>query len=224
MAKITAEDRKLVARMKEIRDLIAEFGLVLYGHDPGITATIKDKPGLRGDGWAGEPIAFDGVEWGWLEPLLVELRRRRKVSDEVSTEGYKEEPEMNVGRELDEMVHQIVFGRKLLTVDEMRAEAERVWKDQPSCCNFLMGFMAFRNEDGSVRFVNTVNSYSTKIGAAWDVVDRIMGSELQDFTLEATEPDRWTAKSLTFVATAETPALAICLVGVQAFKVLKGAL
>lgn len=131
---------------------------------------------------------------------------------------------MNVGRELDVMVHQVVMGHKLLSEAKMRTEAERVWKDQPSCCNFLMRFMAFRNEDGSVRFENIVKSYSTKIEDAWDVVYRIMGSELRDFTLEATEPDRWTAKSLTFVATAETPALAICLVGVQAFKVLKGAL
>jgi hypothetical protein len=127
---------------------------------------------------------------------------------------------MNAGRELDEMVHQVVMGKKLLTADEMRTEAERVWKGQPSCCNFLMGFMAFWDGDGGVRFVNIVEHYSTKIEAAWDVVNRIMRSELQDFTLEATEPDRWTAKSLTFLATAETPALAICLVGVKAFKAL----
>jgi hypothetical protein len=80
MATMTAEDRKLVARMKEIRELIAEFGLVLYGHDPGITATLKDKPGLRGDGWGGESITFDGIEWAWLEPLLVELREHRRRS------------------------------------------------------------------------------------------------------------------------------------------------
>jgi len=75
---MTAEDLKLVARMKEIRELIAEFGLVLYGHDPGITATLKDNPGLRGDGWGGEPITFEAIEWKWLEPILVELRRRRQ--------------------------------------------------------------------------------------------------------------------------------------------------
>lgn len=75
---MTAEDRKLLARMKEIRELIAEFGLTLSGYDPGITAILKANPKLCGDGWGGEPITFDGTEWKWLEPLLQELHVRRK--------------------------------------------------------------------------------------------------------------------------------------------------
>lgn len=75
---MTTEDKKLVARMKEIRDLIAEFGLTLHGYDPGITASLKDNPKLRGDGWGGEAITFNGTEWKWLEPLLQELHVRRK--------------------------------------------------------------------------------------------------------------------------------------------------
>lgn len=79
MSKLSAEDKKLVARMKEIRELIAEFGLTLSGYDPGISAILKDQPRLRGDGWGGEPITFDGTEWKWLEPLLQELRILRKT-------------------------------------------------------------------------------------------------------------------------------------------------
>lgn len=77
MARMTAEDKALLARMKDLRELLAEFGLRLSGYDPGVTALINDKPGLRGDGWGGEPITFDSVEWKWLEPLLVELRQLR---------------------------------------------------------------------------------------------------------------------------------------------------
>ena len=80
MSKLSAEDKKMVARMKEIRELIAEFGLTLSGYDPGITALLKGNPRLRGDGWGGEPITFDGTEWKWLEPLLVELRMHRKLN------------------------------------------------------------------------------------------------------------------------------------------------
>lgn len=76
---MSVEDRKLVARMKEIRELIAEFGLILGGYDPGITASLKGKPEPRGRGYLGEAISFDGKEWAWLEPLLQELKVRRKM-------------------------------------------------------------------------------------------------------------------------------------------------
>lgn len=75
---MTAEDRKLVARMKEIRELIAEFGLTLRGFDPGVTASFKDNPAIRGRGYWGEAVSFDTNEWKWLEPLLKELLEYRK--------------------------------------------------------------------------------------------------------------------------------------------------
>lgn len=79
------EDRKLLARMKEIRELIAEFGLILRGYDPGISASVKANPGLRGRGYWGEAVSFDNNEWKWLEPLLNELRdyRRQKARTAV---------------------------------------------------------------------------------------------------------------------------------------------
>lgn len=68
---------EVARRMKEIRELLDSFGLVLAGYDPGVTAHIRSEPAARGQGWGGEPINFDCHEWRWLEPLLVELRERR---------------------------------------------------------------------------------------------------------------------------------------------------
>jgi hypothetical protein len=77
MSRFTADDRRICAEMKEIRELIAEFGLTLSGRDPGITAYLQKNPKARGDGWAGEPIALNDTEWNWLKPLLMELSERR---------------------------------------------------------------------------------------------------------------------------------------------------
>lgn len=80
----TEEDRKLLARMAEIRELISQFGLTLSGYDPGITASLTEKPEQRGRGYWGEAISFEDAEWKWLEPLLKELsllRRTAKTAD-----------------------------------------------------------------------------------------------------------------------------------------------
>lgn len=74
---MTAADKALVARMKEIRELIKEFGLTLCGYDPGISAYVDSRPKLIPSSWNG-PFKLDDIEWAWLEPLLVELRMRRK--------------------------------------------------------------------------------------------------------------------------------------------------
>ena len=61
-----------MARMTELRELLAEFGLSLRAYDPGVSASQKI-------GTKDLSLDFDGVEWAWLEPLLVELRDRRKI-------------------------------------------------------------------------------------------------------------------------------------------------
>lgn len=43
---------------------------------------------------------------------------------------------------LDAAVAEEVMGFRVLTQDEMRKEAEDVWKKQPACRSFLMGFEA----------------------------------------------------------------------------------
>jgi len=66
----------LLNRMDELRSLLKEFGAVLSGFDPGISACL---PGQKGNGYWGETLNFNGVEWTWLEPLLIELRNYRKT-------------------------------------------------------------------------------------------------------------------------------------------------
>lgn len=84
MARLTKGEKRMLAEMKEARDLLAEFGLTLHGFDPGVTAWFKGDRlfpaggGVDGQGYFGEPIAFNHAEWKWLKPLLAELRDRRK--------------------------------------------------------------------------------------------------------------------------------------------------
>lgn len=83
-------DKALVARMKELRELLKEFDAVLYGYDPGVsfyakTGNMKQVwDPLRPFGpWEYEPeqvlLRLDGREWKWLEPLLKELCELRKM-------------------------------------------------------------------------------------------------------------------------------------------------
>jgi hypothetical protein len=79
--RVSKADRAIIARAAHLRSLLAEFGVTLAGFDPGVTANIIGKPagspGMRGAGFWGEHLSFSAREWGWLEPLLIELRERR---------------------------------------------------------------------------------------------------------------------------------------------------
>jgi hypothetical protein len=81
------ENKRIGERAKHLRELLLEFGAVLCGFDPGVTADIKGMPrgfpGCGGGYW-GEHLAFDGVAWRWLEPLLIELRNLRKQKFQMS--------------------------------------------------------------------------------------------------------------------------------------------
>lgn len=83
MSKLTKEDKALIARMGFLRELLKEFGATLAGYDPGVTAFLPD--GRRGNGYMGESLAFDGNEWAWLEPLLLELRGLRAAVKAAAT-------------------------------------------------------------------------------------------------------------------------------------------
>jgi hypothetical protein len=58
--------------------------------------------------------------------------------------------------------------------------------------------------------------YSRDMGAAWIVVE-ILLQHWCDFSLEASGAN-WTATCAVATATAESPALAVCLCGLEAFK------
>jgi hypothetical protein len=69
---MTKEEKKLVSRMNEVRDLLKEFGLTLHGYDPGVSVywTLTRDVSLC--------LGFGPDEWKWLEPLLKELHLRRR--------------------------------------------------------------------------------------------------------------------------------------------------
>lgn len=84
-----SDEVKTLVRMKEIRELLAEFGLRLCGYDPGVTASLIDSPETAGRGYWGEAISFEHNEWKWLEPLLNELRQLRQQQEWMPIESGK---------------------------------------------------------------------------------------------------------------------------------------
>jgi hypothetical protein len=92
-----SNDKSIIARTTFLRMLLREFGATLSGFDPGVTAILKVKGRIvRGRGFWGESMNFDGTEWSWLEPLLMELylRRKGKYDERISqnTNGISPRP------------------------------------------------------------------------------------------------------------------------------------
>lgn len=68
---------------------------------------------------------------------------------------------------MDELVHTHVLRRSVLTYEEMRKEAEEVWKKQPNCSEFMGGFRAWRGSAGDVFCEQMFLPVSTNIEAAF---------------------------------------------------------
>jgi hypothetical protein len=69
------EYKILIARMDEVRDLLHEFGLELFGYDPGVSTFLMSNTNYS--------LHFNNEEWHWLEPLLKELKIfREREKDE----------------------------------------------------------------------------------------------------------------------------------------------
>lgn len=118
--------------------------------------------------------------------------------------------ELPAGYELDTVIAEKVMGFKLLTVQEMRAEAEEVWKTQPGCAVFSRGFEARKFYWGT-EFKNIISRYSADIVAAWEALNRI-GARFEVVLVGNDHGDRlWraTARGI-HVGEAETAPLAIC--------------
>ena len=73
------------------------------------------------------------------------------------------------GREVDARIATEVMKGRILTVAEMKADAESVWKEQPSVRHFLIGFTCNPGEEP----VQVFKPYSTSIEAAWEVVEKM---------------------------------------------------
>lgn len=78
--KSSTTDRKLVEKVIETRKLLDEFGLILCGFEPGISAIVKNTSNFS----AQIHLSFDHNEWKWLEPLLVELSEFRRKTEEAN--------------------------------------------------------------------------------------------------------------------------------------------
>lgn len=64
MARITKQEREIVKRMDEVRDLLFHFGLRLHGYDPGVSVLNSE----------GKYLHFEKLEWEWLEPILKQAK------------------------------------------------------------------------------------------------------------------------------------------------------
>jgi hypothetical protein len=74
----------------------------------------------------------------------------------------------------DAWIHENVFGEQLPSKAEMLIEAERVWKKQPHCRHFAMGFSAWR-DDGEFVYEHIVPRYTTNPAATVQVFAAMTG-------------------------------------------------
>ena len=58
--------QQLIEETKATEELLKEFGLELLGTDPGVMVSFE-----------GYTMFFNGMEWKWLKPLLLELKQNR---------------------------------------------------------------------------------------------------------------------------------------------------
>lgn len=120
-------------------------------------------------------------------------------------------------RELDALVAERVMGRVLPTQEQMIAEAERVWYDQPSAVSFhtLGGFTAYRRNSGAVVCASAVPDYSKDHNAAFEVVARMQKDDwlltLHRYSDFATASFWRTEETNEVERNAETAPIAICL-------------
>ena len=128
---------------------------------------------------------------------------------------------IEAGKALDLLVSEKVMGYTILTQEEMKAEAVRVWKEQPNCMHFMVGFRAWKDDDGQITCEQKCLNYSTKIEDAWEVKDKI-GRLMR---LEDYGPYGWACEFLAVqpgqedvIAKADTAPLAICAAALLAVQ------
>ena len=95
------EAKAAVDRSIELRELLDEFGLTLHSFDPGVHAFLDEPFSLS--------IHFDGQVWNWIEPLLKELRARRRTPYVKAVLCLREccNRLRNQGGDISEITHQI---------------------------------------------------------------------------------------------------------------------
>jgi hypothetical protein len=76
-----ARDKRIIERAEFLRSLLGEFGLRLLAFDPGVCA-CREGETQSCHPWGGT-LNFDSLEWSVLEPLLIELRDRRRAHEDT---------------------------------------------------------------------------------------------------------------------------------------------
>jgi len=72
--------------------------------------------------------------------------------------------------EINLLIEECFFGKKILTQEEMRAEARQVWKTQPRCRVFLGGFSYYSPTD---TFRQHARPFMTQVDSAWLLVEKL---------------------------------------------------
>ena len=78
MKRSKAQVKKIVRRAGFLRRLLKENGLILGGFDPGVLAYRKIGKDFMGVERS-ISLDFSRQDWDWLEPLLLEMRKLRRV-------------------------------------------------------------------------------------------------------------------------------------------------
>jgi hypothetical protein len=80
---------------------------------------------------------------------------------------------MPAGHQMDMLVAKYVYGYTIWSHRDMAAAAIEVWKDQPGCTEFLQGFHAHREVDGSIVTKQLVQQYSTSRDTGWNILQML---------------------------------------------------
>lgn len=95
------------------------------------------------------------------------------------------------GSQLEQLVAQVIFKTPMLSVEEMKAEAERAWKTQPGCHFFgLSGFMAAKDKEGKTCVRQNIPEYSSDHAAQRQLVKKLIAEGLQVELLMRQDPGK----------------------------------
>lgn len=71
------QTRVLIKRGEFLKKLMKEFDARLSAFDPGVMAIPEEEIDPKTSAYR-HALSFQGYEWAWLEPLLIELRNYRE--------------------------------------------------------------------------------------------------------------------------------------------------
>lgn len=97
--------------------------------------------------------------------LAASLRRRDAA--EIREQQVKK---MQTEHEINLLIEKEFFGKEILTQEEMRAEAEKTWKEQPDVCYFPGRFFYSASIDS---FEQCARLFVNRIDCVWILVEKL---------------------------------------------------